>query len=223
MQGRVFGLIGMLLIVEASWASDGDTVVPFKIPLESLPASQREAIKSVLDRPTLNVHSSKVTFDCLPEQYRWFLDHPDRGVIAWRRLGAKCVTILPHGQNTFAWNDGKGSEVIWETVHNCTGQRVWFAEGTIKPGPLLPTVPVKAVVILHYAESQLPNGDPVITHQTHLYVHTDSKSAALVTKILGNSAQHLAEQGLDQLQLFFSGLSCYMHRYPERCAVLLSD
>ncbi len=223
MQGRWFGLIGLLLIANTSWASDRDSIAPFKIPLDNMPAARRAAIKSVLDKPTLSARSSKETFDCQPDQYRFILDHPDRGVVAWRRLGAKCVTIASRGPNTFAWTDDKGSELVWETVQNCAGQRVWFAEGKVKPGPLLPAVPVKAVVVLRYIESEDAEHHPVISQQTLLYAHTDSKSAALITKMLGNSAQHVAVQGLDQLQLFFSGLSWYMHRYPERSVGLLND
>ena len=233
MQGCWCGLIGALLLTEAvCGGGEPEITAPTKSPLVLAPAKvcldgvaspKREKAKSVIDRPMLKARGSSETFPCDPRHYSWFLDRPDRAVVAWRRMGARCVTILPRGQGTFAWTDEHGSEVIWEAIVNAPGQRIWFAEGKVKPGPVLPSVNVRAVVVMSYQEGKSADGEPNITHQTSLYVHSDSKSAAIVAKLLGNTAQRSAEQGLNELQVFFSGVSCYMHRHPERVEVLLKD
>jgi hypothetical protein len=151
----------------------------------------------------------------------WFLDHPDRAVVAWRRLGAKCVSINPRGDGKFSWADENGSEVVWETVYKSAGVRIWLAEGKVRPGPLLPLVPVKAVVVLRHSDSRAPDGLAVMHHQCDLFVHTDSKTAAMMARMLGPTASRVAEQGLGQLQLFFSGLSWYLERHPDQAATLL--
>jgi hypothetical protein len=53
-------------------------------------------------------------------------------------------------------------------------------------------------------------------------LQTDSKTAALLAQILGPSAPYLAEQGLGQVQMFFSALVWYLGQHPERAARLLA-
>src|SRR5207249_2285883 len=107
-----------------------------------------ELVRELLERPTLQARGNVETFACHPAQFNWVLDNPHRAVIAWRRLGARCVSIVPRGQGMFGWADENGSEVVWETVARSPTQRVWLAEGKVKPGALLPSVPVKALVVL---------------------------------------------------------------------------
>jgi hypothetical protein len=229
MKARWSGLLALIVLADASWATQQGTTergsagsMP-QITFEGMAAPERDLVLSVMDKPTLHAKGSQESFSCRPEHFCWFLDHPDRAVVAWRRLGARCVSITPRGPGTFAWSDTMGSEVVWVTVQASTGQRIWFAQGKVKPTALLPAIPVKAVVVLRYTDSKAADGTATITQQAHVFVHTDSKSAALVTKMLGNSSQRIAEQGVDQLQLFFSGLSWYMHRHPEQSHALLRE
>jgi hypothetical protein len=169
----------------------------------------------MLVKPTVQAKGPLEVFACTPEQYYWLLDNPDRAVHAWRRLGAKCVTIERRGPSKFGYVDGTGSDVTWETIYQAPGVHIWFAEGKVKPSPVLPLVPVKALVILRYSEGKTPEGLVVVRHQSEMAIHTDSKAAAAVTKMMGNSAPKLAEQGLGQLQMFFSALSSFLDRHPE--------
>ncbi len=191
------------------------------IPLDEMDESHRALARTVLDRPTLSARGPSETFPCQPDHYYWLLDHPDRAVTAWRRLGAKCVNISPRGEGFFGWSDENGSDLIWHTLYRSSGVRVWFAEGKVRPAPVLPLIPVKAVLVLHHDETKNADGLPVIRHHADVYLLTDSKAAAAVTKAMGQSAPKLAEQGLGQLQMFFSGLSWYLHRHPDRAEALL--
>lgn len=231
MKARWLGLTWAWLLAEVCWASGATLPAPSKttpapapaVLLDGIAAPRRDTVRDVVEKANLWARGPGETFACNPEHYYWFLDHPDRAVTAWRRLGARCVSIAPRGQDSFAWSDDNGSEVVWETVQRTLGQRVWFAEGKVKPGPLLPAIPVKVVVVLRHNEAKGNDGATVIRHQSDLYIHTDSKSAALVTKMLGTSAQKMAEQGLGQLQLFFAGLSWYLEQHPDQTNVLLKN
>ena len=223
-----FGQLGWLLVlVQATWANAAGPVVTRDapsaraVPVEKVDEYHRAAVRRVLEHPILAGRGPAETFYCHPEQYAWFLDHPDRAVIAWRRLGAKCVSINPRGDGKFGWADEYGSEVTWETVYKGAGLRVWFAEGKVRPGSLLPLVPVKAVVVLRYGDSHSADGPVVMHQQCDLFVHTDSKTAAMMTRMLGPAASRVAEHGLGQLQLFFSGISWYLDRHPDQAEVLL--
>jgi hypothetical protein len=210
----------------AACANAGDAVTPpesgpaVTIPTSDLDARAAALAKQVLDRPTVQARGPVETFTCEPEQYYWLLDNPDRAVIAWRRLGAKCVSIQRRGPQSFGYADDAGTNVTWEVVHKAPGVRIWFAEGKVKPGAALPLVPVKALVILHSKETKTAEGIVMVSHQSSVVVHTDSKAASAVTKLMGQSAPKLAEQGLGQLQLFFSALSGYVGRHPDRVDML---
>jgi len=194
-----------------------------QVPLEQLPPSVRDGVKVTLERPTLFTNGPAESFGCKPAVYYWFLDHPDRAVIAWRRLGAKCVNITDRGAGRFGWSDENGSEIIWDTVLRGQNLRVWYATGKVRPGPLLPLVPVKACVILRHNEGRDERGAPIIQHQADMFIHTDSAAVAIVSRLLGPSAPRMAEQCVTQMQTFFAGLAWYLERHPERAELLLTD
>ncbi|MSQ93111.1 MAG: hypothetical protein EXR98_00990 [Gemmataceae bacterium] len=229
MNRLVVGLIcGLwcLGVICAEAAGDGpfskkaDPVQPIGIPWENLDERAAALAKQLMEKPTVLARGPVDTFACSPDQYYWLLDNPDRAVAAWRRLGAKCVSIQKRGPGRFGYTDESGSDVTWEIIHQGRGVRIWFAEGKVKASAVLPLVPVKAMVILRHAEGKSAEGSVVMKHHTELIIHTDSKAAAAVTKLMGQSASKLAEQGLGQLQIFFSALSCYLDRYPERAEAL---
>jgi hypothetical protein len=189
--------------------------------LDEMSESERALARTVIEKPTLAARGPIETFPCQPDHYYWFLDHPDRAVTAWRRLGAKCVSIASRGEGIFGWADDHGSDLVWQTLHKGPGVRVWFAEGKVRPAPALPLVPVKAVLVLRHEETRNSEGATAIQHRSQLFVLTDNKTAAAFTKMMGQSAPKLAEQGLGQLQVFFSGLSWYLDRHPDRADELL--
>jgi hypothetical protein len=217
--------------LQALWGNAAGPLLPFKkqepaplpagIPWKELSERSRDQVLTVVEKPTLAARGPAETFPCNPEQYFWFLDHPDRAVAAWQRLGAKCVSITPRGEGHFGWSDEHGSDIIWQTIHKTEGLRIWYAEGKVRAGPVMPLVPVKALVVLTHVPSKAPDGIVTVQHRTELFVQTDSKTAAALTKMLGTSANRVAEQGLAQLQLFFSALSWYLDRHPDRAEALL--
>jgi hypothetical protein len=69
---------------------------------------------------------------------------------------------------------------------------------------------------LRHSEAKLLDGGTAVKHQSEVVIHTDNKAANAITKLMGQSAPKLAQEGLGQLQLFFAALSCYLDRHPER-------
>lgn len=195
--------------------------VPHTIPLDSLPAGQRETVRRVMEHPTLASNGPVEVFRGSPTLYDWLLDHPDRAVRMWRRLGARCMEITDCGGGRFGWTDGQGSEVHWEAVVRGPRLRVWYAEGGVRPDGLLPRVALRAVVVLRFTEDEAGVGRAEIRHQADLFLQTDSKVAALVARMLGPSAPRLAEQCVGQMELFFSALVWYLDRHPEHAEALL--
>jgi hypothetical protein len=194
-----------------------------QVPLDQLPPRAREGARQALEKPTVFSRGPAEAFVCEPAVYYWFLDHPDRAVVAWRRLGAKCLTITDRGSGRFGWSDESGSDIVWETVYRTPGLRIWYAEGKARPGPMMPLVTVRAVVLLHHTETRDRAGSAVIRHQTDMFLRTDSMAANLASKMMGGSPTRMAEQCLGQLQMFFAGLAWYLHRHPERADALLAE
>jgi hypothetical protein len=188
------------------------------LAVDDLPAKIREPVSAVLEHPTVHTVGPAESFTCQPAQYYEFLEHPDRAVAAWRKLGAKCLTITDRGKGRFGWVDEHGSDVHWDLVQSTPRLRVWYAEGQVRPNAWLPTVAFQAVVVLHLNEGRDADGHPTIRHQAELVVHSDNKTAALVARLLGPSAPRLAEQYVAQIQMFYSALSWYCYQHPEDAA-----
>jgi hypothetical protein len=194
------------------------------VPLPDIPDKFREGVRLTIEKTTLFTQGPVEAFSCQPKTYYWLLEHPDRGVVAWRRLGAQCVMISERGPGRFGWSDDHGSDLQWETVYASGDRHIWYAEGKVRPGVLLPLVPVKALVVLRYAEQDSPpvSGGKMMRHQADMFLYTDGMGASLATKILGAAAPHMAEQCVTQMQTFFSGMAWYIFRYPDRAANLLA-
>lgn len=197
--------------------------LPLPVALDAMPGPTRDALSKVMKDPTLTAVSTAEEFVAHPDMYQWLLDHPDRTAGAWRKMGVAAVEIKPLKDGRFCWKDESGSELVWQNVAQGPTGRVWYAEGKVNPGPLLPTVPVKAVAVLNYGDTARPTGDSLIRHQIEVFLHTDSKTAALVTKVLGDSAPRMAAQGSEQLLMFFSGIAKYAHDKPEKARGLLTE
>src|SRR3954470_7004908 len=197
--------------------------LPLPVALEAMPATTRDALAKVMKDPTLTAVSPAEEFVANTDMYQWLLDHPDRAAGAWRKMGVAAVEIKTLKDGRFCWKDDSGSELVWQNVAQGPTGRVWYAEGKVNLGPLLPTVSVKAVAVLTYADTPRSTGDAVIKHQIEVFLHTDSKAAALATKVLGDGAPRMASQGSEQLLMFFSGIAKYAHDKPEKARGLLTS
>jgi hypothetical protein len=191
-----------------------------RLPLEELPANVRDSVAHVMDQPTLSASAPTEDFNGPPAVYQWLLDHPDRAARAWRRLGSPCLEITDRGAGWFGWTDQDGSDLRWETVYRTPQLRIWYAEGKAKPGLLMPPLAVRAVVVMHHGTYLDSAGRPRVRHQSDLYFQTDSRTAALLARLMGAAAPRLAEQCVTQMQIFFSALTRYVDRHPERAEVL---
>lgn len=195
--------------------------VPAPVNLDAIHPAVREKVRKLLERPTLTTHGTVEAFTCQPSTYRWLLDHPDRTVNLWKMLGAKCTDIENWGGGRFGWRDDQGSVVHWDTVLDTGHQRLWFAEGQVKPGTLLPTFHVRAAVVLNYETGTDRSNRPAVRHQMDLLIQTDSRAIALATRLLGASAPHVAEQYVSQIEMFFGAMAWYLNQHPERGAQML--
>lgn len=225
---QVIGLSGLVFVALTTGSASAQPYLAKAeaaagVPLAELQPAIRERVQRVIDQPALFARGPWEEFTGCPDLYYWFLDHPHRAARAWQRLGAPCLEIADRGDGRFGYSDGQGTDVWWETVYKSPALRVWYAEGCAKPGALLPTLPVRAVVVLKHRLQQDDLGQLAMTHQADVFLQTDSRAANLLTRLLGPSIPRMAEQGITQLELFFSVLVGYLHEHPERAERLLGD
>jgi hypothetical protein len=194
-----------------------------RFQIEAVTPECRDRVRAVLEHPSLHAHGPVETFHCQPSVYHWLLDHPDRAVIGWQKMGAKCAAINDRGGGRFGWKDEQGSDVYWETVLRDPRQRVWYAEGSVRVGPLLPRIPLRAVVILYITEGHDAKGRPAIRHEGELVLHTDNRMVALAARVMGVSAPHAAEEYVAQIQMFFAALAWHLDRHPDKAKSLLGE
>ncbi len=194
------------------------------VAMDKLPAATRDALLKVMKAPTVTALGQADEFTAHNDVYQWLLDHPDRTAVAWRRLGIEAMDIKPTRDGGFIYKDDQGTEMAWKCVAKSDAGRIWYAEGKVKAGALIPSVPVQAVAVLRHVEKANPKtADSSIKHQVEIFMLTDSKAAAMVTKAVGDQAPKMAQQGADQLLAFFSGVAKYAHAKPDKADALFAE
>lgn len=199
-------------------------VGPAVNPLDLVAPQYQPAVREVVKAPTLTGRAVEQPFRAHPAVYDWLLDHPDRCSVAWRRMSVPCLPITALADGRFRFADDKGTDVTWRPVGKSADAVVWYATGKVNPGKALPTVPVKAVAVLRCPRTTTDGDDRVASFEPAVtaWVQTDSKAAAAVLRLIGPAAPRLADQAADQLLLFFSGPSRYVHRHPDEADVLFA-
>ncbi|MFQ3650308.1 MAG: hypothetical protein SNJ75_08255 [Gemmataceae bacterium] len=192
------------------------------VPPEQLPAEVREAVRLILDAPTLVSKAPAESFLAAPDVYQWLLANPKIAIQLWRLLGAKVSDISEPQPGRYVWRDGQGSEVFWRVIHTAPGVQVWYIEGKAKPNGFLLPAHFRALATLHYRVSQREDGQCSIRHQVQFHLRCDGKAVALAAKLMGASAPRLAEHYLTQLQVFHGGMAWYLCQDKERARRMLS-
>jgi hypothetical protein len=98
---------------------------------------------------------------------------------------------------------------------------IWYAEGSIKVGSLLKPVTGEAVFVVRHVEGTDSKGRNVIRQQTDMIVHADTKTAAVIARVLGAAMPQLADQYVIHQGKFFSLLATYLWLHPDKLGTLL--
>jgi len=191
---------------------------------ECVSEKYRETVAGIIKAPTITAKAADDEFEAHPTVYDWLVEHPDRTTQAWKRLKIPSVDITDLGKGQFFWSDATGSELTWQTVGRFEHGVVWYATGKVKPGALMPTVPVKAVAVLHAPRGAVDKETGLATFKptVQFYLVSESRVAAGVIKMMGPSAPKMAEESAEQFLFFFSGIARYIGRKPEQMETLLA-
>lgn len=181
----------------------------------------KDAVTQVVKAPTLSAKATEEGFTAHPKVYDWLVEHPDRTAVAWKRRQFPCIEIANLGNGKFGWTDEGGSELTWEPVGKFQDGVVWYATGKVKAAALMPMVPVKAVAVLSAPRVVDDTEAATIKPSLHVYILTDSRAANAILRMAGPAAPRAAEQGAEQLLMFFSGVARHLHQHPDEIEKLL--
>jgi hypothetical protein len=185
-------------------------------------AEYRDAVAHVVKSPTVSTKATAPDVVCTVSMYEWLFDHPDRVSLAWQRLKVPAVPITDLGNGQFVWADEHGSQVTWRVVGTFKDGLVWYATGKVKPAAAAPGVPVKAVAVLTRTQKAAKDGVAAFSTTVQVYVHSDSRAAALAMRVLGPASAKVAEQGAEQFLEFFNGIAEYVQKHPAKAETLLA-
>ena len=191
------------------------------VPLDALQPADREHVRAVVERPTLTTRPSEV-FTCRPEHYHWLLDHPDQAVRLWHMMGVKCADIVDRG-GYFTWDDGKGNGLHWREVYRGSERRVFYAEGRIDPGFLLPTAAVQAVVVVQHTEGTDTAGRQAVRQRIELALHTDSHAVATAARLIGGIGPAPGTAIRRSDADFLGALAWYLNQHPRHAEMLFEQ
>ncbi|MBL8823044.1 MAG: hypothetical protein JNJ77_10690 [Planctomycetia bacterium] len=178
-----------------------------QLPLEKMAEPLKTKLSKVVQNAQIFERSKPESFPCNPDVYRWLLESPDASLFAWKKLGATKAEIVRQENGSFLGKDGTGGELRWNLVASGPLTRIWFAEGSGRIGPLLPTMTIRALVFLHFSEVKGIDGRTGIKHRIEILVHYDS--IPLVNRITSMTAESTGKKAVQQLELFFSGMAWY--------------
>ena len=153
-----------------------------------------------------------------------YIDRQNIGYAKLQMVGDLGMTETAYGRGASLFFIGY---LLFELPSNLflarVGARVWFAEGQARLAAHLPLITVRAVAVLRYTKRRESSGRTFVTHDVDVYMQTDSRAAALVLKLIGPAAPHLAEEGASQLLLFFSGVARHLEAHPDETFTLLKS
>ena len=76
--------------------------------------------------------------------------------------------------------------------------------------------------MLTRTKKKAKDGVAEFSTSVQVYIHSDSKAAALAVRLLGAAAPKVAEQGAEQFLEFFNGIAEYVQKNPSKAESLLA-
>lgn len=190
--------------------------------LDSVKPEFRDAVARCMNKPTVSTRATGDEVVCTVAVYEWLYEHPDRVALAWQRLKVPSIPIHDLGNGKFGWTDEYGSEIVWQTVGTFTDGRIWYATGKVKAAPATPSIPVQSVVVVRHKKRIEKDGVALYVPVVEAFMHSDSRAANVILRVLGPTVPNVAEQAAGQLLDFFGGIAGFVQRHPDRADELLA-
>lgn len=182
-----------------------------QLPLERLPAAQRNAVEDCVRDSTLYRRLPALDIDCDTALLHFALDKPEVVVDIWRALGISQLSLDPTGPGQWHLADGYGTVGVLRLLHarrdGNGGLLVFHGRGrytgSLAPRPLTGS----CVIVVRHG----PVGTTALGHRHRLvvdaFVDMDGIGLELVTRTLQPLVVRCAAANLREIGLFMEALS----------------
>ena len=162
------------------------------IPRAKLSPAARRKVDAVLHRVTVFRRTPVKPVYCTPELFRFLVLHPDVLVGLWRVLGISRVRLRRTGRETFAADDGAGTQSDVEFLHHGQGYHLVYSVGRYH-GPLAPR-PIRGGCLLQLHYAPVPQATvPMLLTRMELFVRIDNLAVDLITRAFRNTVGKMAD------------------------------
>jgi hypothetical protein len=199
-----------------------------RVPLDRLPAAERQACERCLRASTLYRRLPPATVACDVALLDFVLERPEVIVDVWRVLGISRLALDPAGGGGWRLADGYGTVGAVRLVHrerraDGGGLFVYLGRGGYS-GPLAPQeLTGSCVVIVRHAPAGVDaSGDARHEVRIDAFLDVDGLGLELVTRALEPLIAHSAAANLREIALFVSQFARAAERNPAAVARLTS-
>ncbi|MGL4511914.1 MAG: hypothetical protein ACRCT8_02405 [Lacipirellulaceae bacterium] len=191
-----------------------------EIPWGSLGESQREAVRAVVNDPTLYRRMPTRIADCDPELFEFLVDNPELVVEVWGMLGISRLRLERIDAERFRATDGTGTGGVVRVLHRSGGgdqplRLVTHAEGVYEAPPMPSAVTATCVMVLTAHHTRESNGRCYVTADCDSFMRLDKPVAVLVLKTLHPLVVKTADHNFTETVRFASLFSRTAQRSPD--------
>ena len=206
--------------VGASTSDEAKADARRSVPLAKVDPEYRQAVRNVLDDPSLFRRLPTNIVDCDPNLFTFLARNPEVLVEIWRHLDVSQVKLTRIDERTFDIADGAGTTgklvVVEQTCEPDAQNRiVMFAQGSYDGKPFQRPVSAECVLVLTSGSMQETNGRRYVASRLDSFVKLDRMSLELVAKAVHPFVGQTADRNFADTLSFVSTFSFTAENRPE--------
>jgi hypothetical protein len=204
----------------ASTSEEAKAEARRSVPLAKIDPAYRQAVRAVLDDPSLFRRLPTNIVDCHPDLFTFLAQNPEVLVEIWRHLGVSQVRLTRIDERTFDIADGAGTTgklvVVEQTCEPDAQNRiVMFAQGSYDGKPFQKPVSADCVLVLTSGSMRETNGRRYVASRLDTFVKLDRISLELVAKAVHPFVGQTADRNFADTLSFVSNFSYTAENRPE--------
>ena len=210
---------------EASTSDKARREAAAAIPLAKIDAAHRQAVREVVQAPSVFRRLPTNVIDCRPELFTYFAQNPDVLVSIWRTMGLSRVELTRTGERTFDLSDGAGTKVKLTIVEqSCDGSAqnriVMYAQGGYEGKPFPRPITAQCVLLLRSGSVVETNGRQYVAARLDSFVKLDRPTTEIMAKAASPFVGKTSDRNFADTLAFIANFSYTAENRPEAIAKL---
>ncbi|MEM9701424.1 MAG: hypothetical protein AAF907_03125 [Planctomycetota bacterium] len=172
------------------------------LPLQSLTANGRAAVRRTVDDATLFRTLPVLRFPIHEAGLDYFVQNPDVAVSLWRVLGVSSCQMWQTGPNTYEGDAGEGSIGVFEVLLRSKKDQVAIIEGQFKSPVLKEPIRAKCLFHLHTETGFDAAGMPIAVGKASLFISFPSRAIGAAAKLISPVTNVVLDRNFEEVCLF---------------------